>query len=309
MRCQVPVLFLVFNRPQHTRVSLERIRMAQPAKLYIHCDAARPDHPGDAEKVAEVRALIQEKVDWACEVKTLYRTENQGLRAGVGGALNWFFDLEPYGIVLEDDCVPDLTFFPFCGELLEYYLHDEQIMHIGCSNLAEEYTRESGDSYVFSRFSFVWGWAGWRRAWKKMSIDLEGLDEFEQSGMIGNLIKNRGAQIYMTDKFRVTQRRENQSWAYAWFYSILKNNGLCIVSSINLVQNVGVGESGATHTTKQNKKAQLEARSIRFPLKHPANRDPNPQLEQRFFHLSQKSRLRLRAWLLLRKLRKLWRSG
>ncbi|MBK7938528.1 MAG: hypothetical protein IPJ82_16235 [Lewinellaceae bacterium] len=134
MRCQVPVLFLVFNRPHHTRAALERIRQVQPFKMYVHSDAARTTAAGEAGKVAEVRAIIEEKTDWPCEIKTLYRTENQGLRAGVFGALNWFFEQEPYGIVLEDDCMPDPTFFRFCSELLERHAGDEQIMHIGCSN-------------------------------------------------------------------------------------------------------------------------------------------------------------------------------
>lgn len=302
MRCQVPVLFLVFNRPHHTRAALERIRQVQPFKIYVHGDAARTNVAGEAGKVAEVRAIIEEKTDWPCEIKTLYRTENQGLRAGVFGALNWFFEQEPYGIVLEDDCMPDPSFFRFCSELLERYAGDEQIMHIGCSNLAEELTAANPSDYVFSRFSFVWGWAGWRRAWKKMSIDLEGLPEFERSGGIHRLIKNKWAQDYMLDKFQTTRRKENNSWAYAWFYSILKNNGLCIVPRINLIQNVGVGEEGATNTTKQNTRASRMAGSMIFPLRHPESREPNPVLEQAFFYVSQKSRIRLFLWNILHKL-------
>ncbi|MCE7921949.1 MAG: nucleotide-diphospho-sugar transferase [Haliscomenobacteraceae bacterium CHB4] len=254
---------------------------------------------GEAEKVAEVRELVLKGVDWDCEMKTLFREENQGLRQGVYSALNWFFDAEPYGIVLEDDCVPDLTFFRFCEEILERYKDDEQMMHIGCSNLAEDHTAGLEASYVFSRFSFVWGWAGWRRAWRKMSLDLEGLDEFEQSGAIRDFLDDPKAQAYMLDKFRVTQRRENNSWAYAWFYSILKNEGLCIVPKVNLVQNVGVGAEGATNTTVLNKKARLRAQPISFPLVHPKSRQPDPALERQFFYLSQKNRFRLWLWYML----------
>ena len=300
MSCQVPVLFLVFNRPEHTCASLERIRTASPPRLYVHCDAARPQIAGEAEKVESVRAIIQEKIDWPCEIKTLYRTENQGLREGVSGAIDWFFEQESYGIVLEDDCVPDPSFFPFCAELLERYKDDEQIMHIGCSNLVEAHTEGLDSSYIFSRFSFVWGWAGWRRAWKKMSLSLEGLDAYRQSGHICQLIDNPWAQEYMMDKFQVTSRRENNSWAYAWFYSILKNNGLCIVPSVNLIQNTGVGEAGATNTTKQNTLARRPARQMNFPLRHPGSRKPHPELERLFFYVSQKSRFRLALWHFLR---------
>jgi hypothetical protein len=299
MPCSAPVLFLTFNRPQHTRVALERIRQARPSRLYVHCDGPRPHVAGEADKVAEVRAIIKEGIDWDCEMIAFFRTDNQGLRQGVYGALNWFFATEPYGIVLEDDCVPDLTFFQFCEEILERYKDDEQVMHIGCSNLAEDYTAGQDASYVFSRFSFVWGWAGWRRAWQKMSLDLEGLDKFVQSNSIKNFLDDPKAQAYMLDKFRATQLRENNSWAYAWFYSILKNGGLCIVPKVNLVQNTGVGEAGATNTTEQNEKARLRAQPISFPLVHPESRRPDPGLELRFFHLSQKSKFRLGVWHLL----------
>lgn len=300
MPCSVPVLFLTFNRPQHTRVSLQRIRQAQPPRLYVHCDGPRPHMAGEVENVTEVRDIIQKGIDWNCAVKTLFRAENQGLRQGVFGALNWFFDAEPYGIVLEDDCVPDLTFFPFCEAMLERYKDDEQVMHIGCSNLAEDRTEGLAASYVFSRFSFVWGWAGWRRAWQKMSLDLEGLGEFERSGGVRNFLHDPKAQAYMLDKFRVTQRRENNSWAYAWFYSILKNDGLCIVPKVNLVQNVGIGAEDATHTTGRNEKARLRAQPISFPLVHPQSRRPDPALERQFFYRSQKSRLRLFLWYFLK---------
>ncbi len=300
MRCQVPVLFLVFNRPRHTQVVLERIQQARPPKIYIHCDGARAHIPGEAEKVADVRAIVEKGIDWDCDVKTLYRTENKGLREGVFDALNWFFKNEPCGIVLEDDCVPDLSFFLFCEHLLRFYADAPEIMHIGCSNLAEGQTIGLEESYVFSRFSFVWGWAGWRRAWEKMSLDLNGLAEFERSGKIKQLVANPKAQAYMLDKFHATQDRKNNSWAYAWFYSILKNNGLCIVPKANLVQNVGVGEEGATNTTERNERARRRANSIPFPLVHPSKHEPNPRLEQQFFYLTQKSKWRLWIWHFLK---------
>jgi hypothetical protein len=303
MRCEAPILFLVFNRPDHTRLALERIRQAQPCRLYVHCDGARAQVAGEQEKVEAVRAVVRAlTLEWDVEVFTLYREQNAGLRAGVSGALDWFFGAEPYGIVLEDDCVPDLSFFPFCSELLEKYRDDEQIMHIGGSNLVEAVTADKPASYVFSRFSFVWGWAGWRRAWKKMSADLDGLDGFVRSGRISDLVKDPMAQAYMLDKFRATKARENNSWAYAWFYSILINNGLCLVSSRNLVQNTGVGEAGATNTTGSNPAARRAAGQMLFPLLHPVDRTPDPDLEQQFFYVSQKRRLRLYLWYVLHRL-------
>lgn len=298
----VPVLLLVFNRPEHTRQVMERLRQLRPARLYVHADGPRAGVPGETEKVAAVRAAVAQAVDWPCTVQQLYRTDNAGLREGVYGALNWFFQQEEAGIILEDDCRPDASFFRFCAELLERYRDEEQIMHIGGSNLIESRTKVFETSYVFSRFSFVWGWASWRRAWQKMSLDLEGLDEFIAARDIRSLVSSPLAQIYMLEKFRVTQQKINRSWGYAWFYSILKNNGLCIVPTINLVQNVGVGEAGATNTAEKNDAARLAAGSMDFPLRHPAKRQPDTGLEQAFFYASQKQRRRLLLWYALRKL-------
>ncbi|MEI6409428.1 MAG: nucleotide-diphospho-sugar transferase [Bacteroidota bacterium] len=302
MSTTVPILFLVFNRPEHTRRTLERIRAAAPTRLYVHCDGPRADKPGEATRVAEVREIIGNGVDWNCTVKTLYRDTNFGLRAGVYDAINWFFREEPFGIVLEDDCLPDLSFFPFCAELLERYADNEQVMHIGCSNLAERFTANRTESYLFSRFSFVWGWASWRRAWQRMSVNLDGLEEYKAQHCVQDFISDRAAQTYMLDKFQVTARKENNSWAYAWFYSILKNKGLCIVPSVNLIQNTGVGAEDATHTTGSNKSAMRKAQTMQFPLRHPGGFTIDPILEKHFFYTSQKTRLRLRLWYLLKQL-------
>ena len=299
-RCTTPLLLLLFNRPKHTEAVLGRLREVRPTRLFVHCDGPRDFVDGEAEKVFAVRMLI-EKIDWPCEVKTLFRSENAGLRAGVSGALNWFFEAVEQGIVVEDDCMPDHTFFPFCEAMLERYALDEQVMHIGGSNLAERYTKSLPTSYFFSQFSFVWGWASWRRAWAKMSLDLDGLEDFVRENRIKSLTPDPMAQAYLLEKFRATKARENNSWAYAWTYSVLKNNGLSIVPRLNLVQNTGIGEVGATHTKHTDKMANIRASSLDFPLLHPTLIERPSGLDQRIFYGSQKSRLRLTLWFLLQK--------
>lgn len=299
----VPVLLLVFNRPVHTRAVIDRLREVRPARLYVHSDGPRPGIAGEAEKVAAVRDLI-DGVDWACEVKPLFRDSNFGLKKGVSDALDWFFGQEEYGIVLEDDCLPDPTFFPFCAELLEKYRHDEQVMHIAGSNLAQARTAGRPESYVFSRFSFVWGWASWSRAWRRMSLSLDGLDGFTASGTIRSFIPGRMAQVYMLEKFYSVRAGKLNSWAYAWFYSILNNKGLCIVPARNLVQNTGVGEEGATNTTGRNEAARLRASALHFPLQHPDSQIIDPDLERVFFHATQKKKYRLWIWFVMRFLRR-----
>jgi hypothetical protein len=300
-RCATPVLLLLFNRPRHAEAVLERLRSVRPTHLYVHCDGPRSTVIGEAEKVAAVRGVLA-KIDWPCEVKTLFRDQNAGLRAGVSGALNWFFGEVERGIVLEDDCMPDLSFFPFCEEMLERYANDEQVMHIGGSNVAQGVTQTLPNSYFFSTFTFVWGWASWSRAWAKMSLNLNGLEVFERNDELAAVLKNPMARAYLYDKFRVTQSGKNSSWAYAWFYSVLKIKGFSIVPRLNLVQNTGIGDQEATHTKKRDPQAELRASSLPFPLRHPERLGFDPNLEQALFYAAQKSRIRLTLWFLLQKI-------
>lgn len=298
--CKTPVLLLLFNRPRHTSAVLDRLREVRPTQVYVHCDGPRAQVAGETEKVAEVRAVL-DKIDWPCSVKTLFREENAGLRQGVFGALNWFFKEVEQGIVIEDDCLPDPSFFPFCETLLAQYATAEKVMHIAGSNVAAPITSKLESSFFFSQFSFVWGWASWRRAWQHMSLDLDGFEQFVSEKRIESLSKNPLAQAYMLDKFRATKARENNSWAYAWAYSVLNHNGLSIVPSLNLVQNTGIGDAGATHTRETNKLATLKASKINFPLKSPSAIERPEGLDQEIFYHSQKSRIRLILWFLLQK--------
>ncbi len=299
-RCNTPILLLLFNRPKHTEAVLHRLRMVKPTKLFVHCDGARASVAGEEEKVADVRAKLG-KIDWPCEVKTFFREQNAGLRLGVSGALNWFFEAVDQGIILEDDCLPDVSFFPFCEAMLERYANEEQVMHIGGSNVAERLTKTLPSSYFFSQFSFVWGWASWRRAWAKMSLDLDGYDHFIQENRIKSLTPAPMAQAYLLEKFRATKARENNSWAYAWAYSVLNNNGLSIVPRLNLVQNTGIGEAEATHTKRSDNQANIRASTLAFPLVHPTLIERPKGLDKEIFYVSQKSRLRLILWFLLQK--------
>lgn len=297
-QCQVPILLLIFNRPVHAEAAFQRIRDVKPPRLYIHSDGPRADRPGEAEAVAATRRVV-EHIDWPCDVYTLFRSDNKGLREGVKGALDWFFEAESAGIVIEDDCLPDHSFFQFCAELLEQYADNPNIMHIGGSNLIEQQTQSMHESYFVTKFSLVWGWASWRRAWQKMDINLTGLDEFIQSGKISELTSDLPAQRYMIDKFKVTRERKNHSWAYAWFYSILKNNGICLLPTLNLVQNTGVGDINATNTSRKDSKSEIRARQIIFPLIPPCLMNRNPAIESQLFYFTQKSRLRLWIWYFL----------
>lgn len=158
------VLFLVFNRPDTTRQVLDSIRQARPPRLYVAADGAREDRPGERERCERVRGIATD-VDWPCEVHTLFRARNLGCKTAVSGGISWFFEQEEEGIILEDDVLPDQSFFVFCEELLERYRHEAKVTMIS-GDYFHGNNHQPTASYFFSRYTHIWGWASWRRAWQ-----------------------------------------------------------------------------------------------------------------------------------------------
>ena len=159
------VLFLIYKRLDTARRVFEVIRVARPPRLYVASDGPRESKEGEAEKVQAVRDYVMSHIDWDCEVKTLFREKNLGCKYAVSGAISWFFENEEMGIILEDDCLPSMSFFWFCEELLDKYKDDERIVNItGCN--FQQGRNNTGYSYYFSIYSHIWGWAGWRSSWR-----------------------------------------------------------------------------------------------------------------------------------------------
>lgn len=290
----VPVLLVAFNRPDKLQHVFDRVKLVQPTQLFLSVDGARLHKPGESDKVRAVQDIARQ-VDWPCTVKTLFRDENLGCRKAVSTGISWFFEHVDAGIILEDDCVPHLSFFSFCAELLERYQNDEQVMQIAGSNLIPEKFSHIPSSYVFSNFALIWGWATWKRAWKKMDVDLKELPEFKKNNRINTLISDKTGQTYLLDKFDETRNKVNDSWAYAWFYSLLHHNGLSILPVNNLIENIGVDEE-ATHTRKglQTEKFQQNAAGVSFPLIHPKRIEKiSPSLAMEIFYANYKPKLLL----------------
>ena len=171
---QSAILFVIFNRPGTTQRVFDSIRAAQPKRLYLAADGPRQGVAGDALLCKQTREIVG-KIDWDCEVKTLFRDGNAGCKNGVSAAINWFFSYEEEGIILEDDCLPANDFFKFCDALLDKYRHDTRIRHITGCNL--QFGKKWGDgSYYFSNRTHVWGWASWRRVWDDYDLSLEKYD-------------------------------------------------------------------------------------------------------------------------------------
>ncbi|MDP8984377.1 MAG: glycosyltransferase family 2 protein [Pseudomonadota bacterium] len=265
-----PVLFLVFNRPDTTRRVFQAIRDARPPRLYIAADGAREAKQGERELCDEVRAIALQ-VDWPCEVHTLFRDTNLGCKNGVSSGVTWFFEHEPEGIILEDDVLPESTFFRFCDELLERFRNDVRVAAITGNNLiAHEFKIK--DSYFFSRYPHIWGWASWRRAWNKYDVAMKNWPEWrDMGGLRKTWDGGRFLESYWRHYFGSTFEGKIDTWDYQWFFACWYTGGLTIVPNTNQTRNLGYG-AGATHTTGDEPPAVRlsRARPLTFPLIHPA---------------------------------------
>lgn len=277
----VPVLFLVFNRPELARQVFARIRAARPARLFVAADGPRPNRPDDEAACRECRRLA-EQVDWPCEVHTLFRESNLGCRAAVSSAITWFFEQVEAGIVLEDDCLPDPSFFPFCAELLERYRDDERVTTI--SGMGYRRPGLCGrNSYAFTTYQLIWGWATWRRAWRRYEPTLERWPHLSDPAWLRRHLGDARAARIWSQLVAAYRRQQVDTWDYPWNFSCWAHGGLGIVPAVNLVDNIGFGPGG-THTTEGD--SQLApATALSFPLRHPRRVKCNRRLDREYERL------------------------
>jgi hypothetical protein len=244
-----PVLFLIFNRPKYTEASFAAIRKARPPRLYVAADGPRMNNPDDARLCAQTRRIL-ERVDWPCEVKTLFRKENWGGPRGIPQALDWFFKAEPEGIILEDDIVCHDDFFVFCDALLERYRDDSRVMHITGNNF-QLGLKHGLASYFFSKIPHAWGWATWARAWSmyRPVISQAEVEEFITNFLL--VVSSPQTLGYVPETMFRCVGNSVGHWDARWFYTIFAANGLAATPNVPLTRNIGYGEL-ATHTRKKN---------------------------------------------------------
>jgi hypothetical protein len=264
-----PVVLTIFNRPDVTRRVFEIVRGAEPPQLFVIADGPRGDHRSDVERCAATRAVIQ-RVDWDCEVLTDYAECNMGLSDRVSSGLDWVFGQCERAMVLEDDCLPDPSFFRFCDELLERYRHDERMMAISGDNF-QFGRRRTRHSYYFSRYNHCWGWATWRRAWRYYDHEMRLWPLIRDGGWLGDILDgDRAAIRYWSRVFEGVYKGRINSWAYRWTLACWLQGGLTVLPNANLVTNIGYGHR-ATHTgSRRSRYAHMESAEMLFPLVHPS---------------------------------------
>ncbi|WP_259246572.1 hypothetical protein [Salinibacter ruber] len=248
---------------------MEQIRQAEPQQLFIGADGPRAGHPEEAERCKRAREVAT-RVDWDCEVHTLFRDENLGCGEAVSSAITWFFEHVEKGIILEDDCVPNPSFFPFCQKILKRYADTPQIMHINGNTYGLDQRGLHDYSYGFGNYPQVWGWATWRGAWEKYDFEINAWPAFRDAGMVSQLDGGGRCSDERIRKWnKVHSTCDLDTWDYQWHFEVMRRSGLAVVPEVNLVSNIGFGEK-ATHTNQRNgNKESIDTRQVSFPLSHP----------------------------------------
>lgn len=232
-KMKTAVLFITFNRLDYVQETLEAIAKAKPPRLYLASDGPRPTKDGEKEKVQAVRDYMLSHIDWPCEVHQRFlKTNSGGCKYGVSGAITWFFENEKQGIILEDDCVPNPSFFDYCETLLDKYKNDKRIWHITGDAPVEA---NISTTYYFSKIQHCWGWASWADRWKYFSLDLSKYGEKE----IQKFSRIPAVQRYWRLILADVKNGLIDSWAYPWTFNIIKHGALCINPAHNLISNIG----------------------------------------------------------------------
>lgn len=267
----VPVAIIVFNRIGLAEKMLRCLEQIRPEKLFVISDGARVDRPGEKEKVEAVRALF-EQVSWPCEIYRNYAGQNMGCDYRVPSGIDWVFEQVDRAVILEDDCIPSLQFFEYAEQMLDRYETDERVMMVSGCNHLQRY--ETDSSCCFTARVYTWGWATWRRAWKRYCDDGSEWERIQRDGTLAKVYPAR-TRYYVKKELNYYFRRGKCPWDYLWWISCMGVGGLCAVPRVNLITNEGFGED-ATHTQDQGD-YKGDVFEIEFPLRFPdkVERDQN----------------------------------
>ena len=276
MALETPIAFCIFNRPELTRKVLEVIAEVKPQRLLVIGDGARTDRPDEAKLVNQTREVI-EKVNWDCDVQVNFADQNMGCKKRIASGLDWAFQQSDELIILEDDCLPDLSFFNFCSELLARYRNDDRVMMISGDNFQPQ--QRTSNSYYFSRWAHIWGWASWRRAWEHFDMEISTWPLAKANGGLRSAFSSDEEYRGWSPVLDRQYAGEIDTWDFPWQYACWANHGLSIIPECNLISNIGFGKD-ATHTTDPESHLANRPTASIGKLDHPKLILPNHQADQ-----------------------------
>ncbi|MCH2181947.1 MAG: glycosyltransferase family 2 protein [Mariniblastus sp.] len=248
LQLQTPIAFCVFNRPEVTERVFCEIAKQRPRHLLVIADGPRSQHPDDPKKIARTRDIIK-KIDWPCDLRTCFAEQNMGCGQRMATGLTWAFQQFEELIILEDDCLPHPSFFGFCEQLLARFRDNPDVMMISGDNFQP--APRSGNSYYFSKWPHIWGWASWRQAWQSFLDTTPPQDNTELAHVLSRVHAQTDEIERWTSILRDYFDGKIDTWDFRWMYAIWQKQGLTVLPNLNLVSNLGFGP-GATHTMDEN---------------------------------------------------------
>lgn len=284
----VPVLLMFFNRPQQTKEVFESIKKARPSILFLYQDGPRHLNDNDQELILECRRIVEE-IDWKCTVYTLFQETNYGCDPSGFISRKWVFSIVQKCIILEDDCVPSVSFFPFCKELLDKYENDKRIYRICGQNILGDYSPYYGD-YFFTKGGSIWGWATWKRVIDEWDEEYKFLGDERIVETIRNTYKKSGIPAKRFLKTCNIHKQTNKEYFESIFLSSrILGSGLTIVPSKNMISNIGITNDsvhGKSNIHMYPKRIQRVFNAKRFELSFPIA-EPEYVLEDKKYEMTQ----------------------
>ncbi len=278
----IPVVLIVYKRTETTRRVFEVIRNVQPSKFYLVADG--PKNISQKKICDEVIRIVEKGIDWECNYIKIQSDFNLGLARRVQTGLDKVFSMEKNAIILEDDTLPDPSFFKFCEELLNKYKDNESVAHISGCNLHPE-VPIGKSSYCFSSIINIWGWATWARAWEHFDLQMPSWEKEHKNQFLQNWCKSRSKETQKQTRKMFDLHCKNEdpwAWSYQWIYNCWHQKGLSVMPSKNLVANIGFGRDATnTKSTTSIDLYPAKLQSMNFPLVHPAF-EQNLAFEKRY---------------------------
>lgn len=243
---KVPVLFIIFNRPEIAKSSFEAIREYKPTELYIAADGPRESRAGERELCELTRKSIIDMIDWDCNVHKLFRDKNIGVDFGVYKAINWMFEREQWGVIIEDDCYVSQDFFALCEDAFPRFKNVPKVAHIVANNPMSKLQKSSDICFTYHAIS--WGWGTWRDKWEAiMDVEMKDFPSYTVSKFIKRFGLFQGLMYKRAFRHTYLNRDKLKTWDTIWRFSILQSNSLCLLPMVNLAKNNGIGTCEGSH--------------------------------------------------------------
>lgn len=300
---KVPILFIIFNRPEIAAASFEAIKQYKPERLYIAADGPRESRPGESELCRKTRDRIINLIDWECEVRTLFRDKNVGVDFGVYGAINWMFETEPWGVIIEDDCFVSQDFFHLCEDAFPRFNDNMKVAHIIANNTMTDLT-ESND-IMFTYHAMTWGWATWRDKWRKiMDPQMNSFKDFSILKAIKRFGLFQGLMYMRAFKKTYLNREKLQTWDTIWSFNVIQSESLCLLPMVNLAKNDGIGTCAGTHYEEgeENFYSYIKIGKLLTPYHYQSDLRVTKKIKD----LENRQYKRLRMFGLMKKIKKLF---